>query len=87
MADADAERASLRDDIAAMEVKTMLSGEYDERDALINIRSGAGGIDAADWAEMLMRMYIRWAEKHDYGVEVYDTSYAEEAGLLRGCRS
>ena len=59
----------------------MLSGEYDERDALINIRSGAGGIDAADWAEMLMRMYIRWAEKHDYGVEVYDTSYAEEAGL------
>ncbi len=81
VADADAERASLRDDIAAMEVKTMLSGEYDERDALINIRSGAGGIDAADWAEMLMRMYIRWAEKHDYGVEVYDTSYAEEAGL------
>lgn len=81
LADADAERASLREDIAAMEVKTMLSGEYDERDALINIRSGAGGIDAADWAEMLMRMYIRWAEKHDYGVEVYDTSYAEEAGL------
>ncbi|SEK19896.1 MULTISPECIES: peptide chain release factor 2 [Rhodococcus] len=81
VADADAERASLREDIAAMEVKTMLSGEYDERDALVNIRSGAGGIDAADWAEMLMRMYIRWAEKHGYGVEVYDTSYAEEAGI------
>ncbi|MFI6428988.1 peptide chain release factor 2 [Rhodococcus oryzae] len=81
VADADAERASLREDIAAMEVKTMLSGEYDERDALVNIRSGAGGIDAADWAEMLMRMYIRWAEKHGYGVEVYDVSYAEEAGI------
>ncbi|KQR98138.1 peptide chain release factor 2 [Williamsia sp. MIQD14] len=81
LADADAERASLRADIEAMEVKTMLAGEYDARDALVNIRSGAGGVDAADWAEMLMRMYIRWAEKHDYGVEVYDTSYAEEAGL------
>jgi peptide chain release factor 2 len=81
VADADTERASLREDIAAMEVKTMLSGEYDERDALVNIRSGAGGIDAADWAEMLMRMYIRWAEKHGYGVEVYDVSYAEEAGI------
>ncbi|GAA4479925.1 peptide chain release factor 2 [Rhodococcus olei] len=81
VADADAERVKLRDDIAAMEVKTMLSGEYDERDALVNIRSGAGGVDAADWAEMLMRMYIRWAEKHGYGVEVYDTSYAEEAGI------
>ncbi|MFD4293103.1 peptide chain release factor 2 [Rhodococcus sp. NPDC058505] len=81
VADADAERAQLREDIAAMEVKTMLSGEYDERDALVNIRAGAGGVDAADWAEMLMRMYIRWAEKHGYGTEVYDTSYAEEAGI------
>ncbi len=80
-ADADAERAALREDIAAAEVRTLLSGEYDEREALVNIRSGAGGIDAADWAEMLMRMYIRWAEKHGYGVEVYDTSYAEEAGI------
>ena len=81
VADADAERHKLREDIAAMEVKTMLSGEYDERDALVNIRAGAGGVDAADWAEMLMRMYIRWAEKHGYGTEVYDTSYAEEAGI------
>lgn len=81
LADADAERASLREDIEAMEVRTLLSGEFDQRDALINIRSGAGGIDAADFAQMLMRMYIRWAEKHGYGVEVYDTSYAEEAGI------
>lgn len=81
LADADEERVSLRIDIEAMEVKTMLAGEYDQRDALVNIRSGAGGVDAADWAQMLMRMYIRWAEKHNYGVEVYDTSYAEEAGI------
>ncbi|AVP69468.1 peptide chain release factor 2 [Rhodococcus hoagii] len=81
VADAHAERAQLRTDIEAMEVKTMLSGEYDQRDALVNIRAGAGGVDAADWAEMLMRMYIRWAEKRGYGVEVYDTSYAEEAGI------
>ncbi|HNP58618.1 MAG TPA: peptide chain release factor 2, partial [Gordonia sp. (in: high G+C Gram-positive bacteria)] len=81
LADADAERESLRGDIEAMEVKTMLAGEYDQRDALVNIRSGAGGVDAADWAQMLMRMYIRWAEAHGYGVEVYDTSYAEEAGI------
>ena len=81
LADADAELKKLREDIEAMEVRTLLAGEYDEREALLNIRSGAGGVDAADWAEMLMRMYIRWAEKHNYAVEVFDTSYAEEAGI------
>ena len=81
LAEADAELASLRNDIETMEVRTLLSGEYDEREALVTIRSGAGGVDAADWAEMLMRMYIRWAEQHKYGVEIFDTSYAEEAGI------
>src|SRR5699024_6739086 len=81
VAEADTERAQLREDVEAMEVKTMLSGEYDQRDAVVNIRSGAGGVDAADFAEMLMRMYIRWAEKSGHKVEVYDTSYAEEAGI------
>jgi len=81
LAEADAELKSLRADLEAMEVRTLLSGEYDEREAVVTIRSGAGGVDAADWAEMLMRMYIRWAEKHHYGVEVFDTSYAEEAGI------
>ncbi|WP_292991444.1 peptide chain release factor 2 [Mycobacterium sp.] len=80
-AEADAELKALHADIEAMEVRTLLSGEYDEREALLNIRSGAGGVDAADWAEMLMRMYIRWAEQHKYTVEVFDTSYAEEAGI------
>lgn len=78
---ADEELADLRVEIASLEVKTMLSGEYDAREAVINIRSGAGGVDAADWAEMLMRMYVRWAEKNDHKVDIYDISYAEEAGI------
>ncbi|WP_050816678.1 peptide chain release factor 2 [Corynebacterium diphtheriae] len=78
---ADEELAELAADIEALEVKTMLSGEYDSREAVINIRSGAGGVDAADWAEMLMRMYTRWAEKNDHKVDIYDISYAEEAGI------
>ena len=81
IADADAERAALRSDIAALEVRTLLSGEYDPREALVTIRAEAGGVDAADFAEMLMRMYLRWAERHGYGVDVYDTSYSEEAGI------
>jgi peptide chain release factor 2 len=81
LAEADSERVKLARDIAGLEVRTLLSGEYDERDALVTIRSEAGGVDAADWAEMLMRMYLRWAERHGYPTEVYDTSYAEEAGI------
>ncbi|OLF09003.1 peptide chain release factor 2 [Actinophytocola xinjiangensis] len=80
-AEAEVERTKLRSEISSLEVRTLLSGDYDERDALVTIRSEAGGVDAADWAEMLMRMYLRWAERHDYPVEVYDISYAEEAGI------
>ncbi len=78
---ADDELEDLGAAIEALEVTTMLSGEYDPREAVISIRSGAGGVDAADWAEMLMRMYTRWAEKHGHKVDVYDISYAEEAGI------
>jgi peptide chain release factor 2 len=67
--------------IADLEIRTLLSGEYDEREAVVTIRSGAGGVDAADFAEMLLRMYTRWAERHGYRADVLDTSYAEEAGL------
>ncbi len=80
-AEVDKEIAKLGRDIEALEVRTLLSGEYDSREALMTIRAEAGGVDAADFAEKLMRMYLRWAERHGYGVEVYDTSYAEEAGL------
>ena len=64
-----------------LEVLTLLSGDYDERDAVITIRSGAGGVEAADFTEMLMRMYLRWAESRGYSTKVLDTHYAEEAGL------
>lgn len=79
--EADAERTRLSEAIASLEVRTLLSGEYDERDALITVRSEAGGVDAADFAEMLLRMYLRWAERHGYATDVYETSYAEEAGI------
>jgi peptide chain release factor 2 len=81
LAEAEKEIGSVAKLIQSLEVRTLLSGEYDEREALVTIRSGAGGVDAADFAEMLQRMYLRWAERHGYGTEVYDTSYAEEAGL------
>jgi peptide chain release factor 2 len=81
LAEAEQELGRVEAEIAVLEVRTLLSGEYDEREALVSIRSGAGGVDAADWAEMLMRMYLRWAERHKYPTEVYETSYAEEAGI------
>ncbi len=81
MAEAERELERVKKAVESLEVRTLLNGEYDAREALVSIRSGAGGVDAADFAEMLMRMYIRWAEQHDYKVEVFETSYAEEAGL------
>src|SRR6202046_1490522 len=73
--------AALSKEIAQLEIRTLLAGEYDAREALITINAQAGGADAADWAEGLRRIYLRWAERHGYPTEVYDTSYAEEAGL------
>jgi peptide chain release factor 2 len=79
--EAERELASLRKEVDQLEIRTLLNGEYDAREALISINAGAGGADAADWAEALRRIYLRWAERHGYPTEVYDTSYAEEAGL------
>ena len=81
LAEAGKDLKSLTADIDALEIRTLLAGEYDQRDALVTIRSEAGGVDAADFAAMLLRMYLRWAERHGYATEVYDTSYAEEAGI------
>jgi len=81
LAESEKELAKIKKAVEALEVRTLLSGEYDSREALVTIRAGAGGVDAADFAEMLMRMYMRWAEQHKYPVEVFETSYAEEAGL------
>ena len=81
LAEAETDLAAISKDLSDLEIRTLLSGEYDPRDAVVTIRSGAGGVDAADFAEMLLRMYTRWAERHDYPVKVLNTSYAEEAGL------
>ncbi len=80
-AEAEAELEAVRKAVDEMEVRTLLSGEYDAREAVVNIRAEAGGVDAADFAEQLQRMYLRWAERHGYKTEVYETSYAEEAGI------
>ncbi|MFD3874452.1 peptide chain release factor 2 [Streptomyces sp. NPDC058623] len=81
LAEAEIELVSVRKALDEMEVRTLLSGEYAEREALVNIRAEAGGVDASDFAERLQRMYLRWAERHGYATEVYETSYAEEAGI------
>ncbi|SFB79799.1 peptide chain release factor 2 [Streptomyces aidingensis] len=81
LAEARAELEAVKKDVAELEVRTLLSGEYDAREAMVSIRAEAGGVDAADFAEQLQRMYLRWAERRGYPYEVLDTSYAEEAGI------
>jgi len=79
--EAASELGKVKTDLSAMEVRTLMTGEWDERNAVVTIRSGAGGDDATDFAEMLLRMYLRWAERHGYATKVLDTSYAEGAGI------
>ncbi|MDJ1136146.1 peptide chain release factor 2 [Streptomyces iconiensis] len=79
--EAETELNSIRKVVDELEVRTLLSGEYDPREAVVSVRAEAGGVDAADFAEQLMRMYLRWAERRGYPTEVFDTSYAEEAGI------
>ncbi len=67
--------------IEQLQFSLMLNGEHDGRDALMSIHAGSGGVDAQDWAEMLLRMYLRWAEHHHFRTEVYDYSEGEEAGV------
>jgi peptide chain release factor 2 len=80
-AEAQTELQSLEKAIGELEVRTLLSGEYDHREALMSIRAAAGGDEAADWAEMLLRMYLRYCERHNWQTEIYDTSYGELAGI------
>jgi peptide chain release factor 2 len=72
---------SLQESTHALEVQMMLSGEHDGNNAIISIHPGAGGTESQDWASMLYRMYLRWAERHDFKVEVLDYQPAEEAGI------
>jgi peptide chain release factor 2 len=64
-----------------MEIRLVLSDEYDKRDAILTVHAGAGGTESQDWAEMLLRMYLRWTEQHKYKTEILDTSVGDEAGI------
>jgi peptide chain release factor 2 len=79
--EAERELAELQREISSLEVRTLLSGEYDPREALVQITPGAGGVDSQDWALMLWRMYYRWAERHGYPLDVMEWQEAEEAGV------
>jgi peptide chain release factor 2 len=68
--------------IAALETQSLFSGPYDENDAIVELHAGAGGTDAQDWTEMLLRMYSRWAERRGFGVEIDEATEGQEAGLL-----
>lgn len=73
--------AKIAKEVDSFELRQMLSGEYDEADAILTINAGAGGTDAQDWASMLLRMYMRWAEKRGWKVELLDKLDGEEAGI------
>ncbi|MGH9687505.1 MAG: peptide chain release factor 2 [Candidatus Acidiferrales bacterium] len=81
LGDISKEVADLDAYVSALETKTLLSGESDPLNAILTVNSGAGGIDSQDWAEMLLRMYLRWAEGKGFGATVLDTSPGEEAGI------
>ncbi len=73
--------SELLEEFRRVELELLLSGEYDDRDAILAIHAGAGGTDSQDWAEMLLRMYLRWAERRGYRTRVLDLSPGEEAGI------
>ncbi len=87
------ESAKLEEGVALFELDSTLSGPYDGSDAIMVVHSGEGGVDAQDWAEMLSRMYVRWAERRGLKAEILDTSDGEEAGIknatieIRGSRA
>ena len=81
LAEVEQEAGSLGDTIDRLELSTLLSGEHDSRNAILSVHAGAGGTESQDWVEMLLRMYLRWAESHSYRAEIVDISPGEEAGM------
>ena len=77
----EAEIAALRDELDRLELRALFTGEHDERDAICEVHSGAGGTDAQDWTDMLMRMFTRWGERRGFDVELVETQPGTEAGL------
>jgi len=80
-AEAEAEINAIEEELARLQFQLQLSGAYDRRNAILAVHAGAGGTDAQDWAEMLLRMYLRWAERDGFETEVLDTTEGEEAGI------
>ena len=80
-ADLERELQELIAEVDKASLEAQLSGPYDERDAVLAISAGVGGTDAADWAQMLVRMYVRWAERHGFKAEIVETTPGEEAGI------
>jgi peptide chain release factor 2 len=80
-AEAESEAIALSKELDQFELTRLLSGEYDDSSAIVTINAGAGGTDAQDWAEMMLRMYLRWAERRGYSTEILDQSKGDEAGL------
>ena len=80
-ADLERDLAALSEEVAQATLEAQLSGPYDERDAVLAISAGVGGTDAADWAQMLVRMYLRWAERRGYKAEIVETTPGDEAGI------
>ena len=79
--DIEGELKSVSSRLEQLEAKLVLSGDYDSRNAMLALHAGAGGTESQDWADMLLRMYLRWAEGHDYRAEILDVSPGEEAGI------
>jgi len=77
----DKEINALNREFGALELRALFTGEYDERDAIVDVNSGAGGVDAQDWAEMLLRMYLRWAERRGFDVDLESVNDGGEAGI------
>ena len=75
------EMVSFKNDLELLELQTLLSGELDKNNAILTIHSGAGGTESQDWAQMLMRMYLRWAERRGYQAQIVDMQPGEEAGI------
>lgn len=72
---------NLKDELASLEIRYLLSGEMDKNNAILSIHPGAGGTESQDWAQMLMRMYLRWAERHKFSTQIVDLQMGEEAGI------
>src|SRR5579884_2168484 len=81
LVDVTAEAGQISREVERLDLRVLLSGDYAENDAILSIHAGAGGTESQDWAQMLMRMYIRWAETHKYKVDIVQISEGEEAGI------